>query len=154
MESLLPAYAYRKASMVADHHSQALKIAVAAGVKIALGTDIFVSGPLYGQNSREVKHLIDAGMSALDAIEAATANGPDTLGPQAPKSGQLVPGYDADILAPAPRLWSGRLRLTDRKPRGRKVTQLRVEAATSGRRRELDGNPHCRRNLRRAFLLF
>jgi imidazolonepropionase-like amidohydrolase len=99
MEELLPAYAYRKGLMVADHHVMAMKIAVTAGVKIAMGTDIFVSGPLYGQNSREVKHLIDAGMSPLDAIEAATANGPDTLGPQAPQSGQLREGYDADIIA-------------------------------------------------------
>lgn len=99
MEEMLPAYAYRKGLMVADHHVMAMKIAVAAGVKIAMGTDIFVSGPLYGQNSREVKHLIDAGMSPLDAIEAATANGPDTLGPQAPQSGQLHAGYDADIIA-------------------------------------------------------
>lgn len=99
MEDLLPAYAYRKGLMVADHHAMAIKIAVAAGVKIAMGTDIFISGPLYGQNSREVKHLIDAGMSPLDAVEAATANGPDTLGPQAPQSGQLREGYDADIIA-------------------------------------------------------
>ena len=99
MEDKLPAYAYRKALLVAERHAEALQIAVAAGVKIALGTDIFVSGPLYGRNSREVKHLMDAGMSALEAIEAATANGPDTLGPQAPTSGQLREGYDADVIA-------------------------------------------------------
>jgi imidazolonepropionase-like amidohydrolase len=29
---------------------------------------------------------------------AATATGPATLGPQAPRSGQLVAGYDADVL--------------------------------------------------------
>jgi imidazolonepropionase-like amidohydrolase len=99
MEDTLPAYAYRKGVMVADHHSMALKTAIAAGVKIAMGTDIFVSGPLYGRNSFEVKLLIDAGMTPLEAIEAATANGPDTLGPQAPRSGQLVEGYDADVIA-------------------------------------------------------
>ncbi|MCP3995705.1 MAG: amidohydrolase family protein [bacterium] len=99
MEDILPAYAYRKGVMIADQHQMALKIAVAAGVKIAMGTDIFVSGPMYGQNSLEVKYLIDAGMTPLDAIEAATATGPLTLGPQAPKSGQLVEGYDADIIA-------------------------------------------------------
>ena len=38
-------------------------------------------------------------MRPLQAIEAATANAPSTLGPQAPKSGQLKSGYDADILA-------------------------------------------------------
>lgn len=99
MEDILPAYAYRKGLMVADHHAMALKIAVAAGVKIAMGTDIFVSGPMYGRNSLEVKLLIDAGMTPLEAIEAATANGPDTLGPQAPMSGQLREGYDADVIA-------------------------------------------------------
>lgn len=38
-------------------------------------------------------------MSPLEAIEAGTANAPDTLGPQAPKSGQLKEGYDADFIA-------------------------------------------------------
>jgi imidazolonepropionase-like amidohydrolase len=99
MEDTLPAYAYRKGVMVADHHAMALKTAIAAGVRIAMGTDIFVSGPLYGRNSLEVRLLIDAGMTPLDAIEAATANGPDTLGPQAPQSGQLVAGYEADVIA-------------------------------------------------------
>ncbi|MDJ0925631.1 MAG: amidohydrolase family protein [Acidimicrobiia bacterium] len=99
MEDSLPAYAYRKGVMVADHHAMALKTAVAAGVKIAMGTDIFVSGPMYGRNSLEVKLLIDAGMTPLEAVEAATANGPLTLGPQAPLSGQLRERYEADIIA-------------------------------------------------------
>lgn len=99
MEAILPRYAYEKGLIVADAHTMAMKIAVAKGVKIAMGTDIFMSGEMYGQNSLEIKLLQDAGMSALEAIEAATANGPDTLGPQAPLSGQLVEGYDADIIA-------------------------------------------------------
>ena len=37
--------------------------------------------------------------SLLEAVEAATANGPLTLGPQAPMSGQLQAGYDADVIA-------------------------------------------------------
>ena len=99
MEGHIPAYAYRKAVMVADHQAMAMKTAVAAGVKIAMGTDIFVSGPMYGKNSAEVALLMDAGMTALEAIEAATATGPETLGPQAPRSGQLVEGFDADVIA-------------------------------------------------------
>ena len=98
-EATLPRYAYKKAQMVAGHHANALKIAVAKDVKIAMGTDIFISGDLYGQNSFEIKLLQDAGMTALEAIEAATANGPDTLGPQAPLSGQLREGFDADVIA-------------------------------------------------------
>ncbi len=99
MEAIMPAYAYRKGVVVAEQHAIALKIAVAAGVKIAMGTDIFVSGPMYGRNSLELALLVDAGMTPLEAIRSATANGPDTLGPQAPLSGQLVPGYDADLIA-------------------------------------------------------
>lgn len=95
----MPRYAYEKLSFIADHHAAALKLAIAKGVRIAMGTDIFVSGPDYGQNSREMIHLVDAGMTPLEAIEAATANGPITLGPQAPRSGQLRPGYDADVIA-------------------------------------------------------
>ena len=99
MEDVVPRYAYEKLVAVADHHAEALKIAVAMGVKIAMGTDIFVSGDLYGRNSLEIKHLQDAGLSALEAIEAATATGPLTLGPQGPQAGQLVEGYDADVIA-------------------------------------------------------
>lgn len=99
MEEILPRYAYEKAVFVADSQQQGMKIAAAKGVKFAAGTDIFVSGDLYGQNSAEIRFLQDAGLTALEAIEAATANGPDTLGPQAPLSGQLKSGYDADVIA-------------------------------------------------------
>lgn len=99
MEDRLPSYVWRKTLLVADHHTMALKTAVAAGVTIAMGTDIFLSGPSYGTNGREIRHLVDAGMTSLEAIEAATANGPLTLGPQAPRSGILREGYDADVIA-------------------------------------------------------
>ena len=44
------------------------------------------------------RDLAEVGFTPLAAIEAATAAGPATLGPQAPLSGQLRPGYDADVL--------------------------------------------------------
>lgn len=99
MEKALPAYAYRKGVFVADHHEQAMKIAVATGVKIATGTDVFLSGTEYGMTGAEARHLVEAGMTPLEAIEAATANGPLTLGPQAPMSGLLKEGYPADVVA-------------------------------------------------------
>jgi len=94
----LPAYVYEKIQMVAGSHEQAMKIATAKGVKIAAGCDIFVSGQDYGKGTLEVMHLINAGMTDLEAIEAATANGPETLGPQAPHTGQLHQGYHADVI--------------------------------------------------------
>ena len=98
LEMLQP-YAQVKGQMVAAAHTEAMLIAIDKGVRIATGCDIFVSGQMYGENSREIEHLIEAGMTDLQAIEAATANGPETLGLQAPKSGQLVAGYDADVIA-------------------------------------------------------
>jgi imidazolonepropionase-like amidohydrolase len=95
----LPGYVYEKAMVVADHHGTAMKIAVAKGVKIAAGCDIFVSGDTYGRNGSEIRNLIDAGLTDLEAIEAATARAPETLGPQAPRSGRLEVGFDADVIA-------------------------------------------------------
>ncbi len=99
MQDVLPPHAYEKAVAIADRHAEALEIAVATGVRIAMGTDIFFSGPAYGRNSREIRHLVAAGMPPLEAIAAATAEGPATLGPQAPRSGRLEEGYDADVIA-------------------------------------------------------
>ncbi len=96
---MLQPYAQEKGKMVSAAHKDAMAIAIEKGVRIATGCDIFVSGQMYGENSREIEHLIAAGMTDLQAIEAATANGPETLGPQAPKSGQLRAGYDADVIA-------------------------------------------------------
>jgi len=102
-EAGVPDYAYQKLLMVEGVHAKNLKRAVKKGVRIALGTDIWMSDSNsanpWGANAYELLHLVNAGMSPLQAIEAATATGPMTLGPQAPKSGQLRVGYDADVLA-------------------------------------------------------
>lgn len=79
------------------------KLAVDEGVHIALGTDTAVSDrkdPLsHGHNGMELHWMKVAGMTPLQAIEAATATGPDTLGPQGPLAGQLKEGFDADFIA-------------------------------------------------------
>lgn len=99
MKGSMPDYAFRKLNALAERHLEAIKIAIRCGVKIAAGTDIFVSGPaMWGKNGLEAANLVKAGMTPLQAIEAATANGPATLGPQAPQSGLLAPGYDADVI--------------------------------------------------------
>ncbi|KAJ3475244.1 hypothetical protein NLG97_g9528 [Lecanicillium saksenae] len=59
-----------------------------------MGTDIN-PGLIEG---KEIAHGLDAGLTNLQAIKAATATAPLTLGRQAPKSGQLKVGYDADVL--------------------------------------------------------
>ena len=127
-EDLLPRHVYEKGQMVAAVHEQAMKIAIAKGVKIAAGCDIFMSGTdMYGRNSNEIAHLINAGMTDLEAIEAATAVAPETLGRQAPRSGQLREGFDADAISfdtnplDDRSVWGDRSRLTDIWKTGRSV---------------------------------
>src|ERR1041385_3208551 len=100
MRGSLPDYAFQKMSAIAERHMEAMRIAIRRGVQIAAGTDIFISGTaMWGRNGLEAANLVKAGMTPLQAIEAATANGPATLGPQAPQSGLLKEGYDADVIA-------------------------------------------------------
>jgi imidazolonepropionase-like amidohydrolase len=102
-QGAVPAYGMAKIRGLADRHYEAIQIAIATGVTIAMGTDISTSHASlpahWGSNGVELVHMVKAGMSPLQAIEAATATAPLTLGPQAPKSGQLAAGYDADIIA-------------------------------------------------------
>jgi imidazolonepropionase-like amidohydrolase len=83
-------------------HAKAMVNAMSHGVTIAMGTDIGLTGPgrpnSWGMNGAELKHLVTLGMTPLRAIEAATAIAPLTLGPQAPRSGRLEAGYDADVI--------------------------------------------------------
>ena len=93
----MPEYAKKKIEMTAEAHANAISLAIEKGVKIALGTDIWATG-VWGRNAEELPLLVDCGMTPLQAIEAATANGPATLGPQAPNAGRLESGMDADVI--------------------------------------------------------
>ncbi|MDQ7910854.1 amidohydrolase family protein [Phytohabitans sp. ZYX-F-186] len=97
-----PAYALAKFDALRDRQIAAIALAHEAGVTLAAGTDIMVSGAgrpaSWGRHGRELPLLAGCGLTPLEAIEAATAAGPATLGPRAPRSGQLLPGYDADVL--------------------------------------------------------
>jgi imidazolonepropionase-like amidohydrolase len=98
----LPAYAMTKLEKVAARHSDAIALAREQGVTVAMGTDVAGSGidlpDSWGRNGRELPLLVGVGFTPLAAIDAATATGPATLGPQAPLSGQLRADYDADVL--------------------------------------------------------
>lgn len=96
----MPEYAKKKLAATAEYHSNGIALAVDKGVKIALGTDIWSTG-LWGTNGRELLLLTEVGLTPLQAIEAGTAMGPETLGPQAPKAGQLREGWDADVITVA-----------------------------------------------------
>ncbi|KAK3678077.1 hypothetical protein LTR78_002172 [Recurvomyces mirabilis] len=98
---------YAKLREIAAHQFNAMQTAIRKGVTCAIGTDstgtLPPGNPLsklvrQGLNAMELYYHVKAGMTPLQAIEAATANGPLTLGPQAPKAGQLKEGYDADFI--------------------------------------------------------
>ena len=67
-----------------------------AGVKIAFGTDNGVAP--HGTNAREFQLLVEAGLTPLQAIQAATINAADhfRLGNEI---GRITAGYSADIIA-------------------------------------------------------
>jgi len=100
--SSVPEYAAVKLTALARMHADAVALAIERGVTMAMGTDIAITGPdrpnAWGTNGAELVHLVQLGMTPLQAIEAATATAPLTLGPQAPKSGRLEAGYDADVI--------------------------------------------------------
>ncbi|WP_165322956.1 amidohydrolase family protein [Rhizorhabdus phycosphaerae] len=70
--------------------------AIAAGVKVAFGTDSGVSR--HGLNAREFTLLVKAGMTPAAALKAATVNAAEALGRSA-SIGTIEPGKDADIIA-------------------------------------------------------
>ncbi|KAI1799182.1 amidohydrolase [Daldinia bambusicola] len=90
----LPRQQWEKAQLIGNNNFEAYKLAVKAGVPIALGTD---TAPGFNM-ALELEYAVQAGLSNLEAIKAATANGPLTVKGQAPKTGQLKVGYEADIL--------------------------------------------------------
>ena len=101
----VPDYAMRKIAIVSEQHAGSIAIARDAGVRIATGTDIATTGAdtlaPWGANAQELTALAALSLTPLEAIEAATASGPATLGPQAPLAGQLRQGYDADVITVA-----------------------------------------------------
>lgn len=99
----LPPILEKKFNRLLQLSRDSFKLAVQEGVRVALGTDTISSdrkNPLaHGNNAKELHWMKVAGMTALQAIESATAIPPETLGPQGPKAGQLKEGFDADFIA-------------------------------------------------------
>ncbi|KIL88460.1 hypothetical protein FAVG1_08540 [Fusarium avenaceum] len=102
LDSLTPE-TRRKMVDIADRHKEAYATAIRHNVKIALGTDIVGVDPQsasrHGRNGHEVVFAVEAGLTPLQAIEAGTINGAETLGKQMPKKGLIKVGWDADLIA-------------------------------------------------------
>jgi len=70
--------------------------AVAAGVKIAYGTDAGVYP--HGWNARQFTHMVRWGMSPMQAIQAATTHAAELIG-WSDRLGSIAPGKLADLIA-------------------------------------------------------
>jgi imidazolonepropionase-like amidohydrolase len=79
-------------------HADAFTRAVAAGVKIAMGTDSGV-GP-HGSNLDELPLMAAGGMAPAEVLTATTGSAAELLG-LADETGTVMPGKRADLVAVA-----------------------------------------------------
>jgi len=85
-----------KARLVGPQILDALRRAQAGGVKIAFGTDAGVFP--HGENAREFGYMVEAGLSPMDALRAATIGSANLLGIES-EVGTLEVGKRADLIA-------------------------------------------------------
>jgi imidazolonepropionase-like amidohydrolase len=93
--AVLPEAVVRKARAVVGIHHEAVQRAVAAGVRIAMGTDSGV-GP-HGTNLEELALMAECGMTPAAVLEATTASAAQLLGYDG-ELGRLAPGHRADLV--------------------------------------------------------
>ena len=93
--SRLPPPIRAKAEYVLPLAKESVARAVAAGVKIAFGTDAAVYP--HGQNAREFTALLERGMTPIEAIRSATTNACELLGVD--DRGTVAAGKLADLIA-------------------------------------------------------
>jgi imidazolonepropionase-like amidohydrolase len=86
----------KKAAEVFPRAKAMLPKAIAAGVKIACGTD--APAIPHGQNAKELVALVERGMSPIQAIRAATVTSAQLI-ERDDELGRLEPGFLADVIA-------------------------------------------------------
>jgi imidazolonepropionase-like amidohydrolase len=84
-----------KAKLVVAAQEDAFRRAVAAGVRIAMGTDSGVTP--HGQNLDELPLMVQAGMTPAQALHAATLSAAELVGLER-ELGSLEPGKRADLV--------------------------------------------------------
>jgi len=94
-ESKLPPLTRAKREYIRPRAEESFKKAMAAGLKIALGTDAGVYR--HGENGREFGARVDRGMTPIEAIRGATLYAADLLGTS--DRGVIAAGKLADLVA-------------------------------------------------------
>ena len=82
-------------SMVIDVHRDSIRKAIAAGVKVAMGTDSGVTP--HGQNLRELEQMVACGMTPAQAVIATTRTAAELMGLEGDR-GVIEAGKRADIV--------------------------------------------------------
>ena len=91
----IPDAARRKAVEVAEAHADSFRRAVAAGVKVAMGTDSGVTP--HGRNLAELELMAKGGMTPAQVLAATTSAAAELLGLSG-ELGTLEPGKRADVV--------------------------------------------------------
>jgi imidazolonepropionase-like amidohydrolase len=91
----IPEASVQKARDVVEAHRDSFRRAVAAGVRVAMGTDSGVTP--HGQNLRELALMVEGGMTPAQALVASTATAARLLAVE-DDLGTVEPGKLADIV--------------------------------------------------------
>ncbi len=91
----VPPYALEKTRMVIDTHRDSIRRAIAAGVKVAMGTDSGVTP--HGQNLRELEQMVACGMDPAQALVSATRTAAQLMGLEDDR-GAIEVGKRADLV--------------------------------------------------------
>ena len=94
-EHAMAPYMRERARVLKDHQVRSLETALAAGVKVAMGTD--AGGYVHGRNPMELQLLVEAGMTPMQAIVASTRTAAECLEMEQ-EVGTLEAGKLADLL--------------------------------------------------------
>jgi imidazolonepropionase-like amidohydrolase len=89
------AHIRERAHHLQEHHAESLRRAIAAGVKIAAGTD--AGGHGHPSNAMEIECLVKAGLAPLQALRAATGWAAECLGLER-DLGTVEKGKFADLI--------------------------------------------------------
>ena len=91
----IPEASVAKARDVVETHRASFAKAVAAGVRVAMGTDSGVTP--HGENLRELALMVEGGMTPMQAIVASTRSAAELMGLE-DELGTLEPGKRADLV--------------------------------------------------------
>jgi imidazolonepropionase-like amidohydrolase len=91
----IPEASLRKAKETVEIHAESFRKAVAAGVKVAMGTDSGVTP--HGENLRELSLMVKGGMTPEQALIATCSTAAELMGLER-ELGTLEPGKRADVV--------------------------------------------------------